>query len=162
MADETAGYVLFRLGPEMYGLPVEKVQSIIRYERGTPVPRAPEGVEGVINLRGRIIPVVDLSMRLGRGTFEPETTSRVVVAEGEAGPVGLAVDAASEVAWIAVDAIKPPPEAAISAETADAITGVAEYGGNLVVLIDLDKAVPRAAYASPTDSRIPEEGMSDG
>lgn len=157
MVETTAGYVLFRLGAEMYGLPVEQVQGIIRYEHGTPVPKAPEGVIGVINLRGRIVPVVDLSVRLGRGTFEPEEGSRIVVAEGEAGAIGLAVDAASEVAWIAEDSIRPAPEAAVTAESAEAIAGVAERDGGLVVLLDLDRAVPRTTYAPAIDTTTPEE-----
>lgn len=162
MGDAATGFVLFRLGGETYGLPIDRVQGIIRYERGTPVPRAPEVVEGVINLRGSIIPVIDLSKRLGRGSFEPEAASRIVVAEGEAGLVGLAVDAANEVASIDPEMVQPPPEAALTPESSEAIAGVTEYGGRLVILLDLDRAVPRTEYASVTEADTQEEGAVDG
>jgi purine-binding chemotaxis protein CheW len=162
VGDTTAGFVLFRVAAENYGLPIERVQSIIRYERGTPVPKAPDVVQGVINLRGRIIPVVDLPARLGRGTFVPEATSRIVVAEAEAGVVGLAVDAASEVVHLDPETIQPPPEAAMNPDAVDAIAGVAEYQGALVIILDLDRAVPRTDYASTLQAETSEKGQEDG
>ena len=154
---EGRSFVLFRLGEEAYGLPIEQVQGIIRYEKGTPVPRAPEVVEGVINLRGRIVPVVDLTKRLLRTEFVPGPASRIIIAEGARGQVGLAVDAASEVVLIPETAIRPAPDAALSPETAEAIAGVAEHEGRLVILLDLDQAVPSGEYAmSPTVDRSRE------
>jgi purine-binding chemotaxis protein CheW len=139
-------YVLFRVGSEEYGLPIARVSSIIRYEPSTPVPRAPVTVEGVINLRGRVIPVVDVGKRLFDRTLEPSSSSRIIVAEGEGGVVGLAVDSASEVATVDLASIMPAPETALSSETADAFEGVVEYADRLVILLDLDKALPRTAY----------------
>lgn len=146
MATESRQYVLFHLGTEEYGLPIERVQSIIRYEPSTPVPHAPSGVEGVINLRGQVIPVIDLSMRLLSVPFIGTPTSRIVVAEGNSGLVGLAVDSASEVVSIPVDEIRSAPEAALSAETADAFEGVANHGGRLVILLDAERALPRPEF----------------
>lgn len=143
-------FVVFRLGDEEYGLPIERVQSIIRYERSTPVPRAPTYVQGVINLRGKVIPVVDLSRRLGGAVFEPTPHSRIVVTEGDAGLVGLCVDSASEVA--ALEDIKPPPDSALLPECARAIEGVAEHEGRLVVLLDIEQVVPTSDYALPAGS----------
>ncbi|HEX9093398.1 MAG TPA: chemotaxis protein CheW [Coriobacteriia bacterium] len=154
-------YVLFRLGPEEYGLPIAKVSSIIRYEPATPVPRAPASIDGVINLRGRVIPIVNLSQRLFGTDFEPTSTSRIVVAEGEGGPVGLAVDGASEVATIAPDEIMPPPETVLTTETAEAFQGVARYGERLVILLDLDKALPRAEYETQAAAET-SGGDADG
>ncbi len=139
-------FVLFRLGAEEYGLPIERVQSIIRYEEATPVPHTPEYVEGVLNLRGMVIPVVDLTRRLSGVTFEPGPQARIVVAEGESGPVGLAVNSASEVVVIDAEAVKPAPESALSPQAARALEGVAEHEGRLVILLDLDQAVPKAEY----------------
>lgn len=143
---ESRQYVLFHLGVEEYGLPIERVQSIIRYEAPTPVPHAPSGVEGVINLRGQVIPVIDLSMRLLDTAFVGAPTSRIVVAEGNSGLVGLAVDSASEVVSIPLSEIRPAPEAALSSETADAFEGVANYGDRLVILLDAEKALPRPDF----------------
>lgn len=149
-------YVMFRLGAEEYGLPIEKIRSIIRYEEPTPVPRAPESVEGVINLRGQVIPIVDLGKRLLGRTFEPQPTARVIVAEAASGIVGLLVDAAHEVSAIAESDIRPAPENALSPDTAEAFEGVASRADRLVILLDLDHAMPRMEPGS-----LPQEGDLD-
>jgi purine-binding chemotaxis protein CheW len=151
---ETGQYVLFRLGEEEYGLPIDKVSSIIRFEAVTPVPRAPAAVDGVINLRGRVIPVVNLKRRLMDLTFEPTGLSRIVVAEGEGGQVGLVVDEASEVASIPDSEIMPPPETALSVEMAEAFEGVANHGGRLVILLNLDKALPHSEYGRAATQEV--------
>ena len=157
-ANDTGQYVLFRLGNEEYGLPIELVSSIIRYEPATPVPHAPPSVEGVINLRGRVIPVVNLKRRLLDAPYEPTVVSRIVVAEGEGGSVGLAVDAANEVAFIAAEDVKPPPETALTPETAEAFAGVAEHNGKLVILLNLDRALPRTEYGTVTQQEVETDG----
>ncbi|MCE5204416.1 MAG: chemotaxis protein CheW [Coriobacteriales bacterium] len=140
-------YVLFRLGDEDYGLPIEHVQSIIRYEPATPVPHAPDAVEGVINLRGQVIPVVDLARRLRGRALERSPSARIIVAEGESGLVGLAVDSASEVATVPLTDIQPAPESVLTEDTLDVFEGVAGYGERLVILLDPAKALPAATYA---------------
>jgi len=153
-------FVTFRLGREDYALPIAKVESIIRYEPSTPVPRAPAAVAGVINLRGRIIPVIDLSSRLRDVAFEPGPQARIIIAEGAAGSVGLAVDAASEVIRVAEESILEPPENMLSAGVMEMIVGVLELNDKLVILLDLDHAVPQTEYAGMA-STIDMEGESD-
>lgn len=143
-----SAYVIFRLGDEEFGLPVDVVSGIIRYEPATPVPRAPEVVLGVINLRGRVVPIVDLRRRFRNESFVPQPSSRIIVAEGEAGPVGIAVDAANEVTTIDDDELRPVPEGVLGPETARAFSAVVERDDKLVILLDLDEAIPRAEYAS--------------
>lgn len=152
---EQRQYVLFRLRSEDYGLPIAAVQSIIRYEQPTPVPRAPEGVDGVINLRGQVIPVIDLGLRLLGEPISPTQTSRIVVAESGLGPVGLAVDAAYEVASVEVSEIREAPKAALDAVTSEAFEGVVNRDERLVILLDPDKTLPRAGLATGAPS--PEE-----
>jgi purine-binding chemotaxis protein CheW len=154
----TRQYVLFRISAEEYGLPIEKVSSNIRYEPSTRVPRAPASVEGVINLRGRVIPVVNLGKRLFDSEFAPSPHSRIVVAEGEGGSVGLAVDAANEVATVDVGEVMPPPQTALSTETAEAFEGVVHYQGRLVILLDLDRALPRTEYEGASSEAGEGEG----
>jgi purine-binding chemotaxis protein CheW len=156
VTEEVRQYVIFRLGPEEYGLPIAKVSSIIRYEPATPVPRSPEIVDGVINLRGRVIPVVNLAKKLFDADFHPTSASRIIVAEGEAGQVGLAVDAASEVVTIAIEDILDPPETALTADTAEFFEGVARFADRLIILLDLDKALPRGDYDSSASGEITE------
>ncbi len=155
---EARSFVVFRLGSEEYGLAIERVQSIIRFEPTTPVPRAPEAVMGVINLRGQVIPVVDLARRFSNGSFVPTPTSRIVVTEGEAGTVGLAVDAASEVVTIPLADIQAAPDSVLSADTVEAFEGVADRDGKLVILIDFDRAVPKMEYARVANDAEPEGG----
>ncbi len=164
MNDQAIGtnYVVFRLGGEEYGLPVAQVNSIIRYEESTPVPRAPKAVLGVINLRGRVVPVVDLRRRFTGEPFAPAPGSRIVVAEGRSGPVGLAVDTASEVTGFADDEVRPVPDAVLTSETARAFLGVVEREGGLVILLDLDEAVPTSEYEGTAGSSTQGERGVDG
>ncbi len=136
-------YVLFRLGTERYALPVSSVVSVVRYESPTPVPRSSDEVLGVVNLRGRVLPVVDLGRRFGKSTFEANPSSRVVVAESAAGTVGIAVDAATEVVTFTEGEIKAVPQSVLSPETAKAFTGMVEREAGLVVLLDPEEAMPR-------------------
>jgi purine-binding chemotaxis protein CheW len=147
--DLTRQYVLFRCGTEEYGLPISRVSSIIRYETVTPVPRAPRAVQGVIDLRGRVIPVVDLGKRLFGHDFDPMPRSRIIVTESDGGEIGLAVDGASEVATFSPDDMMPAPAAAVSPEIADAFEAVVHLGDRLVILLDLDRILPRAEYEIP-------------
>ncbi|PKQ29882.1 MAG: chemotaxis protein CheW [Actinobacteria bacterium HGW-Actinobacteria-10] len=151
-------FVIFRLGSEEYGLSIDRVRGIIRYEEATPVPRAPESVMGVVNLRGNVLPVIDLCRRLGRSAFEPSPTARIIVAEGEGGTVGLAVDEANEVSGISASTIMPAPETVLSTDTADIFEGVAERNGALIIILDLDKAVPKSEYVRSGEDSDPEGG----
>jgi len=139
-------YVLFRAGSEEFGLPISRVSSIIRFETVTPVPRAPGGVLGVIDLRGRVIPIVDLGRKLFGTRFEPLSRSRIIVAEGTDGPVGLAVDGASEVATFAPDDLMPAPAGAVAPDISDAFEAVVHLGTRLIILLDLDRILPKAEY----------------
>lgn len=146
MNDSGRQYVLFRVGAEEYGLPIGCVSSIIRYETVTPVPRAPLSVQGVIDLRGRVVPVVDLGKRLFGSVFEPTPRARIIVTETSAGAVGLAVDAASEVAAFTPDRMMAAPEAALPREMIDAFEAVVHLDGRLIILLDLERVLPRAEY----------------
>lgn len=156
MSSAGGQYVLFRVGSEEYGLPISCVSSIIRYEHVTPVPRAPRAVQGVIDLRGRVIPVVDLGKRLFGADFEPMPRSRIIVTESDGGEIGLAVDSATEVATFAADELMPTPAAVLAPEIADAFEAVVHLGERLVILLDLDRILPRAEYEIP-GAEAPEE-----
>ena len=149
MNDSGRQYVLFRVGSEEYGLPIVNVSSIIRYETVTPVPRAPASVQGVIDLRGRVVPVVDLGKRLFGTTLDPTPRARIIVTETAAGAVGLAVDAASEVATFAPDVMMAAPEAALPRDMVDAFEAVVHLEGRLIILLDLERVLPRAEYELP-------------
>lgn len=155
MNDPGRQYVLFRAGTEEYGLPISRVSSIIRFETVTPVPRAPRGVLGVIDLRGRVIPIVDLGRKLFGTRFEPLPRSRIIVTESDDGPVGLAVDGASEVATFVPQDLMPAPTGAVAPDIADAFEAVVHLADRLIILLDLDRILPRAEFEIPV-ADLPE------
>ncbi len=128
----------FRVGRETFGLPISLVHEIVRPPEITNVPRAPEHVEGVMNLRGRIVPVIDLRRRFGTAVLENSRKNRVLVVEVEGRAVGLVVDSASEVLKINDAQIEPPPNVFADGAT-NYVTGVAKYQGRLIILVDLTK-----------------------
>ena len=128
----------FRIGQETFGLPIAIVREIVRVPEITPVPNAPTYIEGVINLRGRIIPVVDLRKRFGGDIAELNKMSRVVVVELETRVDGLIVNSASEVLRIPPSQIEAPQNIFQEGEI-NFITGVGKLNGRLVMLLDLSK-----------------------
>jgi purine-binding chemotaxis protein CheW len=136
VTDETQ-IVVFELGDERYGLDIATVYEIIRHQPITAVPQAPAFVEGVINLRGRIIPVVDLRDRFGMTEGAITKASRIVVCEAAGTRVGLVVDGVSEVLMIAAEAIEPTPDVAAGIDAAY-LRGIAKLGERLIILLDLD------------------------
>jgi purine-binding chemotaxis protein CheW len=128
--------VVFELGEERYGLDIATVYEIIRHQPVTAVPQAPSFVEGVINLRGRIIPVVDLRGRFGMLPGSLTKASRIVVCEAAGTRVGLVVDGVSEVLMVPSDAIEQTPEVASGYDT-QYLRGIAKLGERLVILLDL-------------------------
>jgi purine-binding chemotaxis protein CheW len=138
--EATEHLATFFLGREEYGVDVRLVQEIIRVSEVTQVPRAPDFVKGVINLRGRIIPVVDLKRKLGLGEVEIVRQSRIVVVKVKERLIGLLVDAASQVLKVPVSTIEGAPEEVMEIDAA-AIRGVAKLPGRLIILMDLMKTL---------------------
>jgi purine-binding chemotaxis protein CheW len=130
--------VTFYLAKEEYAVDVRLVQEIIRVTEITPVPRAPASIKGVINLRGRIIPVVDLRTRLSLGQVEATRLARVVVVKLRERLVGLLVDGVSQVLKVPISTIEPAPEEVVEID-ANYIRGVAKLEKRLIILVDLPK-----------------------
>ncbi len=117
-----------------YAVPIARVQEIVRVPTITRVPNAAHGVEGVINLRGRVLPVLDLAARLGIGQVERNTSARVVVVEHGTSGIGLLVDGVSEVLRLSPEQVDPPSDV----DAAACIEGVAKVAERLILLLDLD------------------------
>lgn len=132
----------FRIGRETFGVPIALVREIVRVPEITSVPNAPEYIEGVINLRGRIIPVVDLRKRFGDKAPEASKKNRVVVVEMESRAIGLLVHSASEVLRILPSEIEAPQNVFQEGEM-NFITGVGKLKGRLVILLDLNRILQR-------------------
>lgn len=140
---KTIQLVGFKVGREFFGVPITSVKEIIRMPEITPVPDTVDFVEGVINLRGRIVPVIDMRKRLGLPLDESvkedqRKMSRVLILELGGKIVGLIVDAASEILKLSEEAVEPPPEL-VSSIGAEYVTGVGKLSDKLIVLLDLTR-----------------------
>ncbi len=132
--------VSFVVENEEFGVDILKVQEIIRTVEITRVPKSPEFVEGVINLRGKIVPVIDLRRRFGIAKKPHDGETRIVVVELPDKVVGFLVDKVKEVIRVEKSVIEPPPELTTNI-SANYITGVAKLQDRLLILLDLDKVL---------------------
>ncbi len=132
----------FRVGGETFAVPIALVHEIVRVPELTAMPEAPECVEGVINLRGKIIPVIDLRKRFGEPAVSRGKKNRILVAEVEGKLVGLMVDTASEVLKLPPSEVEAPPNVFENDEL-NYVTGVGKLGDRLVILVDLTKVLQR-------------------
>lgn len=135
-SDQELQLVIFRLAKEEYGLPITKVQEINRLVPITKLPQTPSFMEGIINLRGRIIPVVDLRKRFQVAADEYNDDTRIIIVEVSGQTVGIIVDAVNEVVRLNSDSIEPPPPAFVL--DARYIQGVGKLDGRLLILLDID------------------------
>lgn len=129
----------FRLAEEEYAVDISAVQEIVRMSSITRVPRAPSFVEGVVNLRGKIVPVIDLRRRFGMASAEPTKATRIIIVDVAGKTVGLIVDAVREVLRLDSDAVSATPELVASSIDAAFFKGVGQLGDRLIILLDLQR-----------------------
>jgi purine-binding chemotaxis protein CheW len=141
--------VVFRLNREEYAVPIGLVREVVRVADMTRVPHAPAHIRGVMNLRGRILPVVEIRSRLGLAPAEVTSASRVVVAEVAGRTVGLLVDEVGQVTRIGERLVAAAPEEVRSAGS-EAVTGVARVGTRLLILLDLEGVLVSVSAATTT------------
>jgi len=139
-SDEILQLVSFNIGEEEFGVDILKVQEINRMLNVTRVPNAPEYVEGVINLRGKVIPVVDLRKRFGLPPKEHDKNTRIIVIELSGKTVGFVVDSVKEVLRIPKSVTEPPPALATNIN-AEYITAVGKLDDRLLTLLDMEKVL---------------------
>ncbi|MFW6324057.1 MAG: chemotaxis protein CheW [Desulfovibrionales bacterium] len=134
--------VTFSIQDEEFGVEILKVQEIIRMMEITRVPRAPEFVEGVINLRGKVIPIIDLRKRFGLEPKDRDKNTRIIVIEISSMIVGFIVDSVSEVLRIPTSTIEPPPPVVAGLDS-EYISGVGKLEDRLLILLDLNRLLSR-------------------
>jgi len=137
--------VIFDLAAETYGVDIGSVREIIRMQEITKVPRTPDFVEGVINLRGKVIPVIDLRKRFGFQDTEATKDTRIVVVDIDGNDIGVVVDAVTEVLRLSGDAVEPPT-GVITTTDSDYLLGIAKLESRLIILLDLQKALLAMDY----------------
>ncbi|MBF0327668.1 MAG: chemotaxis protein CheW [Nitrospirae bacterium] len=130
--------VTFNLDDEEYAIDILKVQEINRMTAITKIPNAPYHVEGVVNLRGRVIPVVNLRKKLAMAEREHNEQSRIMIMDIQGSIMGLIVDAVSEVLRIPANIVEPPPPLSMGIST-EYIKGIAKLEDRLIILVDLGK-----------------------
>ncbi|MFP4422411.1 MAG: chemotaxis protein CheW [Desulfococcaceae bacterium] len=143
-ADSSNGYLILRLGGRPAALDIQRVQEVVDPAPLTPVPRMPEFLRGVMNLRGSVVTVVDLGLKLGLGPSLPGPDACVVLVSvtlaGEATRLGIPADAVREVAHLPPDSIHPAPSLGLGIRS-EMVRGVAEREGGFLLVLDLDRAL---------------------
>lgn len=131
-------FVVFKLGNEEYAVPITQVKEINRLSTTTKVPKSPTFVEGIINLRGQIIPIIDMKKRFDLPQSEYTGEARIIVIQVNSSTFGIEVDSVSEVLRVSSSDIEPAPQIACGIDSTY-ITGVAKVADRLLILLDLDR-----------------------
>jgi purine-binding chemotaxis protein CheW len=132
--------ILFKVGSESFGVDIGLIKEIVPYQDITPVPDSYDFVEGIFNLRGKIVTVIDMRKRLHAPTATREKATRIIILDLDGKLMGMIVDSASEIIRVTADQIGPPPEL-INEAGAGYITGVVHIGARLIVLLDLRRVL---------------------
>ena len=159
MTQEERQLVVFDLADEAYGVDINAVDGIIRMQAITKVPRTLEFVEGVINLRGEVIPIVDMRKRFGLRLTEETKDSRITVADMGGHKVGMIVDAVNEVLRITADSIEPPSSVITSADSTY-LMGRAKVVDRLIILLDLEQVFNDSETRSLLSTKKKAEGRA--
>jgi purine-binding chemotaxis protein CheW len=166
-------YLTFRLEREMYGVQVSKVKEVLEYIDITRVPRMPEYMRGVINLRGSVVPVIDMRLKFGLEAIEPTVDTCIIVIEvdtdGETITVGALADSVSEVIEIQPSEIEPAPKIGSTLDTTF-IKGMGKHRDEFIIILDIDKiftsqeisAVTGGAQAATGKSKESPRQTTDG
>jgi purine-binding chemotaxis protein CheW len=141
----------FKVGRETYGVPITSLHEIVRVPEITAVPDAPDYLEGVINLRGKIVSVMDLRKRFGERHATLGKQNRILVVEHAGRLAGLIVDSASEVLKIPAEAVEPPP-AVFQEGGLNCVTGLGKVAGRLVVLLDMSKLLAPGSLQAKSEN----------
>ena len=158
MKDNAREMLVFKLGSEEYAVDILKVQEIRGYEKVTPIPAAPDYLKGVVNLRGAIVPVIDLRMKFGMAEARYDAFTVVVVLRIGGRVIGAVVDAVSDVLRLAASEVKPAPELG-SVVDASFIAGLATQAGRMILILDIEKLLSSGELnllrEAATDSAAP-------
>jgi purine-binding chemotaxis protein CheW len=130
--------ILFSIGRGNYGIPIENVSEINKMEEITVVPKAPKYIEGVINLRGNVVPIIDLRKRFGMEVVEVTKKSKIIIVQINKRQFGLVVDSVSEVLTLASDQIEPSLPT-VSGLKAEFINGIGKFDNKLIIILEISR-----------------------
>ena len=142
-----AELIMVQIGEQQFAIDIMSVREIRGWAAATPLPHAPSYIRGMVNLRGVILPVVDLGSRLGLGDSQPDSSSVVVVAQINGRQVGLLVDAVCDILLLTEDMLQDTPDVGVSV-IRDFVQGVMTTDSGIVTLLSLDEVLPSGALTS--------------
>jgi len=152
---ETVQYLTFQLDEEVFALDVAKVREILEYNSVTKVPQTPEFMRGVINLRGSVVPVIDMRLKFGMSATEQTVNTCIIVVEvsmdGDTGVLGALADSVQEVVEMEPEQIEPAPHIGTRLNT-NFIKGMGKHEGNFVMILDIDKVFSEGDIAAVVQS----------
>lgn len=158
-SEENLRLVIFELSGEEFGVDIMQVSEVIPVPRITRIPQAPECIKGLINLRGKILVVIDLNKRLGFPSKETDTLSRIIIVEVKDTVMGMLVNSVKEVMRLSLSSIQPPPEMIKSKINAEYLTGVGKAGNRLLILLNLAKVLGEEEIEELSELSSPEENV---
>jgi len=152
--------VIFRLGEDYFAMHIANVNEIIRLQKITPVPKAPPFVEGVTNLRGRVIPVIDLRKRFGLEARDQGYMTRIIVADHEGKLIGMIVDGVDEVLTVPADAIEPPDEIVVSVDS-EFLAGIVRLDERLIILLDQEQVLSASEVRQLSSMKVSGKALKE-
>jgi len=158
-SSENLHLVTFELSGEEFGVDIMQVSEVIPVPRITRIPQSPEYVEGLINLRGKILVVVDLNKRLEFSSKKTDSLSRIIIVEVKDTVVGMLVNSAKEVMSLPLSSIQPPPEMIKSKINAEYLRGVGKIGNKLLILLNLAKVLGEEEIEELSELSSPEKNI---
>jgi purine-binding chemotaxis protein CheW len=145
-------YLAFTLGKEEYGISIQKVQELRGYETVTGIANAPPFIKGVVNLRGIIVPIVDMRIKFNLGTPTYDQMTVVVILNVAGRVIGMVVDSVSDVVLLGEDQIKPAPDMNNGVMNTDYLTGLGTIDDRMLILVDIDKLISSAGMGLITEA----------
>ncbi|HET8688085.1 MAG TPA: chemotaxis protein CheW [Methanosarcina sp.] len=158
-SEENLNLVAFELSGEEFGVDIMQVSEVIPVPRITRIPQAPECIKGLINLRGKILVVIDLNKRLGFPSKETDTLSRIIILEVKGIVIGMLVNSVKEVMRLPLSSIEPTPEIIKSKINAEYLTGVGKAGNRLFILLNLARVLGEEEIEELSELSFHEEDV---
>ncbi len=151
----------FTIGEDEFALDIMKIKEIIKYQKITPIPKAPEFIEGVINLRGLVVPIVDMRMRFGLPSIATHKGLKIIIVQVEDKIIGILVDKVLNILKLPSESVLPPP-AVVKGIESEYLLGICESGEKLILLLDLDKIFTINENVVLKGQDLPEEVLGKG
>ncbi|WP_292389176.1 chemotaxis protein CheW [Methanosarcina sp. UBA5] len=158
-SEENLHLVTFELSGEEFGVDIMQVSKVIPVPRITRIPQAPECIKGLINLRGKILVVIDLNKRLDFSSKETDSLSRIIIVEVKDKVVGMLVNSVKEVMSLPLSSIQPPPEMIKSKINAEYLRGVGKIGSRLLILLNLARVLGEEEIEEFSELSSPEKNI---